>query len=191
MAFCDIAQRHVIRSLEVCGNPTQKDRSLRERKIHLRQCPSRDLEHGKDRRGPKGPSALWLTKTLRTRTCRRYPMVVREFRQLRGEIWDASFSARLGKAASKLYREIYGESPNRRRSKVAHRNFVTRFPCGIIEQAYRQLIEQGVPLVGNVTPRTVWREQVRKLEEEKARANGPAANLDATATKDEAQDQCT
>jgi len=116
-------------------------------------------------------------------------MVVREFRLLRGEIWDFSFSSRLGKAASKLYREIYGKSPNRRRSKPAHRNFVTRFPCGIIEQAYRQLIEQGVPLVGNVTPRTVWREQVRKLEEEKARANRPAANLDATATTDEAQDQ--
>jgi len=48
--------------------------------------------------------------------CKRYPMVVREFRLLRGEIWDFSFSSRLGKAASKLYREIYGKSPNRRRS---------------------------------------------------------------------------
>jgi len=111
-------------------------------------------------------------------------MVVREFRQLRGEIWDASFSAKLGKAASKLYREMYGESPNRRRSKRAHRNFVTTFPCGIIEQAYRQLREQGVPLTGNVTPKTVRREKVRELEEKKALANRPA-----TATKDEAQDQ--
>ena len=117
-------------------------------------------------------------------TCRRYPMVVHEFRQLRGEIWDASFSAKLGKAASKLYREMYGESPNRRRSKRAHRNFVTTFPCGIIEQAYRQLREQGVPLTGNVTPKTVRREKVRELEEKKALANRPA-----TATKDEAQDQ--
>ena len=117
-------------------------------------------------------------------TCRRYPMVVREFRQLRGEIWDASFSAKLGKAAGKLYREMYGESPNRRRSKRAHRNFVTTFPCGIIEQAYRQLREQGVPLTGNVTPKTVRREKVRELEEKKALANRPA-----TATKDEAQDQ--
>ena len=115
-------------------------------------------------------------------TCSRYPMVVREFRQLRGEIWDASFSARLGKAASKLYREIYGESPNRRRSKRAHRNVVTRFPCGIIEQAYRQLIEQGFPLVGNVTPRTVSREQARKLEEEKARVNALAPKSDSAAT---------
>jgi hypothetical protein len=101
--------------------------------------------------------------------CKRYQMVLREFRQLRGETWDASFSARLGKAASKLYREIYKESPNRRRSKRAHRNFVTRFPCGVIEQAYRQLREQGVPLTGNVTPKTLHRERMRQLEEEKSR----------------------
>jgi hypothetical protein len=59
-------------------------------------------------------------------------------------------------------------------------NFVTRFPCGIIEQAYRQLIAQGFPLVGNVTPKSIWRERVRQLEEEKARANWPAANPNAT-----------
>jgi hypothetical protein len=120
--------------------------------------------------------------------CKRYPMVVREFRLLRGEIWDASFSSRLGKAASKLYREIYGESPNRRRSKRAHRNFVTRFPCGVIEQAYRQLREQGIPLTGNVTPKTIWHERVRELEEKKARANGRAAILDPTEVEDEQVD---
>src|SRR5215471_14784470 len=107
-------------------------------------------------------------------------MVVREFRRLRGETWDASFSARLGKAASKLYREIYGKPPTLRRSKRAHRNFVTQFPCGIIEQAYQQLIAQGIPSVGNVTPKSIWRERVWQLEEEKARANGPAANPNAT-----------
>ena len=121
--------------------------------------------------------------------CKRFPMVVREFRRLRGETWDASFSARLGKAASKLYREIYGKPPTLRRSQRAHRNFVTRFPCGIIEQAYQQLVAQGVPLVGNVTPRSIWRERVRQLKEEKARANGPTANLDATAAGDEAPPQ--
>jgi hypothetical protein len=98
--------------------------------------------------------------------CKRYPMVVREFRLLRGEIWDASFSSRLGKAATQLYREIYGESPNRRRSKPAHRNFVTRFPCGIIDQAYRQLREQGVPLVGPPTPNALFRERMKKRREE-------------------------
>jgi hypothetical protein len=117
--------------------------------------------------------------------CKRYMMVVREFRRLRGETWDASFSARLGKAASKLYREIYGKPPTLRRSKRAHRNFVTRFPCGIIEQAYQQLVARGIPLVGNVTPKALWRERVRQLEEERARANGPTANVDAIATGDE------
>src|SRR5215469_13088392 len=95
--------------------------------------------------------------------CKRYRMVIREYRLLRGETWDASFSSKLGKAASKLFREIYGKSPNQRRSKRAHRNFVTSYPCGIIEQAYRQLREQGVPLDA------LWRrrmEEGRKQREE-------------------------
>lgn len=99
--------------------------------------------------------------------CKRYPMVVREFRLLRGEIWDFSFSSRLGKAASKLYREIYGKSPNRRRSRPAHRNFVTRFPCGIIGQAYRQLREQGVPLIGPPSAHALFRERMKKRREER------------------------
>jgi hypothetical protein len=111
-------------------------------------------------------------------------MAIREYRILRGEIWDASFSAKLGKAASKLYREIYAKAPASHRSRHAHRNQVKRFPCGIVEQAYRQLREQGVPLTGNVTPKTVRLEKVRELEEKKALANRPAA-----ATKGEAQDQ--
>jgi hypothetical protein len=97
-------------------------------------------------------------KTCGNVKCKRYPMVVREFRLLRGELWDASFSAKLGKAASKLYREIYGKSPNWRRSKRAHRNFVTSFPCGILEQAYRQLREQGVPL------NALWRRQMEERQ---------------------------
>jgi hypothetical protein len=95
-------------------------------------------------------------KTCWNVKCVRYRMVIREYRLLRGEAWDASFSAKLGKAASKLFREIYGKSPNQRRSKRAHRNFVTSYPCGIIEQAYRQLREQGVPLDA------LWR---RRMEE--------------------------
>jgi hypothetical protein len=79
--------------------------------------------------------------------CVRYAMVIREYRILRGETWDASFSARLGKAAAKLYRELYEKRPKQMRSSYAYRNRVTRFPCGIIEQAYQQLRSQGVPLV--------------------------------------------
>lgn len=97
-------------------------------------------------------------KTCWNVKCVRYRMVIREYRLLRGETWDASFSSKLGKAASKLFREIYGKSPNQRRSKRAHRNFVTSYPCGIIEQAYRQLREQGVPLDA------LWRRQMEERQ---------------------------
>jgi hypothetical protein len=93
--------------------------------------------------------------------CKRYRMVIREYRLLRGEIWDASFSSKLGKAASKLYRQIYGKCPNQRRSKPAHRNIVTSYPCGIIEQAYRQLREQGVPLDA------LWRRQMEERQKQR------------------------
>jgi hypothetical protein len=117
-------------------------------------------------------------KTCGNVRCKRYPMVIREFRLLRGEIWDASFSAKLGKAASKLYREIYGKSPNWRRSKRAHRNVVTSFPCGIIEQAYKQLREQGVPLVGPPTPNALWHRQMEEREESKLRESDLQASDD-------------
>ena len=79
--------------------------------------------------------------------CSRYEMTQLEFRRLRGELWDQSFIARLGKAASKLYREIYGKKPRLKYSWKASRNHVHFYPCGILEQAYAQLVEQGVPLV--------------------------------------------
>jgi hypothetical protein len=43
--------------------------------------------------------------------CRRYFMTLREFGRLGGETWDMAFRSKLGKAASKLYREIYGKDP--------------------------------------------------------------------------------
>ena len=79
--------------------------------------------------------------------CVRYEMTQLEFRRLRGELWDQSFISSLGKAASKLYREIYQKKPKLRYSRRANRNHVHKYPCGILEQAYRQLREQGVPLV--------------------------------------------
>lgn len=63
-------------------------------------------------------------------------MTLREFGRLSGESWDQPFRAKLGKAASKLYREIYGKEPPKRRSSMAFRNKVGRYPCGILEQAY-------------------------------------------------------
>jgi hypothetical protein len=50
-------------------------------------------------------------KMCRDLSCARYEMSQFEFRQLRGELWDQSFVARLGKVASKLYREIYRKKP--------------------------------------------------------------------------------
>ena len=71
--------------------------------------------------------------------CRRYPMTLREFGMLAGEQWDQPFRAKLGKAAAKLYREIYKKDPPKRPASIAWRNKVGRYPCGILEQAYRQL----------------------------------------------------
>jgi hypothetical protein len=82
-------------------------------------------------------------------TCVRYEMSQLEFRRLRGEVWDMGFISRFGKLASKLYREIYKKHPRiKRLPRPGQRRWpVHRYPCGILEQAYRQLREQGVPLV--------------------------------------------
>jgi hypothetical protein len=82
-------------------------------------------------------------------TCVRYEMSQLEFRRLRGELWDMGFISRFGKLASKLYREIYKKHPDiKRRPRPGQKRWpVHRYPCGILEQAYRQLREQGVPLV--------------------------------------------
>lgn len=82
--------------------------------------------------------------------CRRYPMTLREFGRLSGEEWDQPFRAKLGKAAAKLYREIYKKEPSKRRASMAWRNKVGRYPCGILEQAYRQLMDQK-PRASNAT----------------------------------------
>jgi hypothetical protein len=82
-------------------------------------------------------------------TCARYEMSQLEFRRLRGELWDMGFISKFGKLASKLYREIYKKHPDiKRRPRPGQKRWpVHRYPCGILEQAYRQLREQGVPLV--------------------------------------------
>ena len=71
--------------------------------------------------------------------CRRYFMTLREFGRLGGEKWSPSFASKLGKAASKLYREIYGKDPPQKRASRDWRNKVGKYPCGILEQAYRKL----------------------------------------------------
>jgi hypothetical protein len=71
--------------------------------------------------------------------CRSYQMPVREFCRLTGEELDHSFHIKLGLVAGKLYREIYGKDPPKRRFSMAYRNKICSYPCGILEQAYRQL----------------------------------------------------
>ena len=82
-------------------------------------------------------------------TCARYEMSQLEFRRLRGELWDMGFISRFGKLAGKLYREIYKKHPDiKRRPLPGQKRWpVHRYPCGILEQVYRRLREQGIPLV--------------------------------------------
>jgi hypothetical protein len=93
-----------------------------------------------------------------------------EFRRLRGELWDQSFISSLGKAASKLYREIYQKKPKLRYSRSANRNHVHKYPCGILEQAYRQLTEQGVPLM---KPDSALARQIERRARERLKRNEP------------------
>lgn len=82
-----------------------------------------------------------------TARCVRYEMTQMEFRKLRGELWDQSFMSQFGKRAVKLYVSIYGKKPRLKRSRTAKRNHVNLFPCGILELVYKQMQQEGVPLV--------------------------------------------
>jgi hypothetical protein len=75
------------------------------------------------------------------RTCRAYRLTVSEFERLGGEAWTQSFRIRLGLLANKLYADLYGKKPEKVRSstKPDWRNMVGQYPCGILEQAYREL----------------------------------------------------
>jgi hypothetical protein len=66
---------------------------------------------------------------------------VSEFEGLGGEAWTQSFRVRLGLLANKLYAELYGQKPTKVRSSTRPqwRNLVGKYPCGILEQAYKEL----------------------------------------------------
>jgi hypothetical protein len=74
-------------------------------------------------------------------TCRAYRLTVSEFERLGGETWTQSFRVSLGIRSGKLYAEIYGKKANKVRSstKPDWRNKVGKYPCGILEQAFREL----------------------------------------------------
>ena len=69
-----------------------------------------------------------------------------EFERLGREPWTQSFRIRVGLLASKLYVELYGKEPKKvcSSTKPAWRNTVGEYPCGILEQAYRELKGKAV-----------------------------------------------
>jgi hypothetical protein len=73
--------------------------------------------------------------------CRAYKLTIYEFALLGGEPLTQGFRVRLGHRAAQLSREIYGREPRKVRDNIwaGHRNIVRKYPCGILEQAYREL----------------------------------------------------
>jgi hypothetical protein len=66
-------------------------------------------------------------------------MSIREFERLGGQQWSHGFRVQMGLLASKLYVEVYNKQPGKKRTRMAWGNAVNCYPCGILEQAYRQL----------------------------------------------------
>jgi hypothetical protein len=77
--------------------------------------------------------------------CRRYEMTVAEFARLGRRGWTQGFHVKMGLRAGKLYRDLYKKAPKQKRTSPAGRNKVSVFPCGILEQAYRELSETHGP----------------------------------------------
>jgi hypothetical protein len=74
--------------------------------------------------------------------CRVHHLTVKEFERLGGETWSQSFRIRLGQRAKEMYSQAYRKEPKKVRS-LPFKGKVNQFPCGIIEQAYRELIAEG------------------------------------------------
>jgi hypothetical protein len=86
-----------------------------------------------------------VAKSCRQEKCRAYRLTVNEFERLGGERWTHSFRIRLGLLAQTLYFQIYGKKARKVRSSTVPRwrNKVGKYPCGILEQAYRKLSGEG------------------------------------------------
>lgn len=104
--------------------------------------------------------------------CAAHVMTMLQFRRLRGEHWDASFNKLMTLRAKQLHDEVYKQAPKKKYSRRAHRNSVNFYPCGILEQVYRQLMAEGVPLIkpGSVLARHLEREEERRGND----AKGPS-----------------
>lgn len=84
--------------------------------------------------------------------CRVMLLTTQQFMKLGGERWDHSFLVKVGKRARKLHEDILGKVPKKVRSPTtgAYRNKVGLYPCGVLEQAYRQVLaEQAAGLKEN------------------------------------------
>lgn len=71
-------------------------------------------------------------------------LTTQQFMKLGGEKWERGFLVRVGLKASTLHHELLGKAPKKQRSNVrgAHRNRVGLYPCGILEQAYQQVLAE-------------------------------------------------
>lgn len=82
--------------------------------------------------------------------CRVMRLTTKQFMSLGGEEWPHSMRTAVGKEAQRLYVDIFGSAPKQVRSsrKSGHRGRVGLFPCGILEQAYRNVMakRQVAPL---------------------------------------------
>lgn len=72
--------------------------------------------------------------------CRSYRLTVHEFERLGGKTWTQGFRIQLGLRANKLYAQIHGRKPKKVRvsSMPGWRNKVGKYPCGILETAYKE-----------------------------------------------------
>jgi hypothetical protein len=94
--------------------------------------------------------------------CAAHVMTLLQFRRLRGEYWDGKFNKLVSLRAKQLHDEVYKEAPKKQYSRRANRNSVNFYPCGILEQAYRQIRAEGVPLI---TPGSALDRQLAHEEE--------------------------
>jgi hypothetical protein len=82
--------------------------------------------------------------------CRMRPVTVKEFERLGGERWSQSFRIRLGQRAKEIFLQVYQKEPKKVRSHP-YKSMVNQFPCGIMEQAYRELTAVDAPVSADRT----------------------------------------
>jgi hypothetical protein len=66
---------------------------------------------------------------------------VRDYERLGGEYWTQSFRVTLSIKVNKLYAELYRKKPPQVRDSTypKYRNKLGKYPCGLLDQAYREL----------------------------------------------------